>query len=314
MITQSERQTFAAFIHAQIQYLKVFEFNNEDIIWHYASGNALLGIIETGTLYATQVSCLNDSTEIRYAAKLVRDAFINLGSNTEEEEEKRFLDRIIKATVEEPAAPTNLPSAWFVTCFSKEKDDLSQWRAYTGGENGYAIAFLAGGFLGRGSLVARVNYDEEQHKQVAENVANSTMLFFKEGLKARSTGEVNTATIDSWATEFLGEWERFVGHLAPMVKDPAFRGENEYRIVHELQAQEIGQLLFKQKETLMSRHLPLIFPPPNWATRSQLLPIAEVMVGPSRHKEISRVSVETLLRQKGYQVPVTVSKAPFQLT
>jgi hypothetical protein len=84
-------------------------------------------------------------------------------------------------------------------------------------------------------------------------------------------------------------------------------------IVHELQAYEIGQLLFKQKETLMSRHLPLIFPPPNYATRSQLLPIAEVMVGASRHKEISRVSVETLLRQKVYQVPVTVSKAPFQL-
>src|SRR5262249_51167085 len=154
---------------------------------------ALLGIVESGTLYATQVSCLNDSTEIRYAAKLVRDAFINLGADTEEE--KRFLERIIKVIVEEPAAPTNLPSTWFVTCFSKEKDDLSQWRAYTGGENGYAIAFLAGGFVGRGSLVARVNYDKEQHKQVAENVANSTMLFFKEGLKARSIGEVSTAAI-----------------------------------------------------------------------------------------------------------------------
>jgi Protein of unknown function (DUF2971) len=312
MITQDERQKFAAFVQAQIQYLKVFEFNHEDIIWHYTSGNALLGIVESGTLYATQVSCLNDSTEIRYAAKLVRDAFINLGADTEEE--KRFLERIIKVIVEEPAAPTNLPSAWFVTCFSKEKDDLSQWRAYTGGENGYAIAFLAGGFVGRGSLVARVNYDKEQHKQVAENVANSTMLFFKEGLKARSTGEVSTAAIDAWAAGFLGEWERFIDHLAPMVKDPAFQNENEYRIVHQLQSHEIGQLLFKQKETLMSRHLPLIFPPPNYAIRSQLLPIAEVMVGPSRHKEISRVSVETLLRQKGYQGPVTVSKIPFQLT
>ena len=162
--------------------------------------------------------------------------------------------------------------------------------------------------------MARVNYEENQHKQVAENVTNSTMLFFKEGLNAHSAGEVNTATIDSWATEFLGVWERYVGHLAPMVKDPAFRGENEYRIVHELQAHEIGQLLFKQKEPLLSRHLPLIFPPPNYATQSRLLPIAEVMVGPSRHKEISRVSVDTLLRQKGYQVPVTVSKIPFQLT
>jgi hypothetical protein len=237
---------------------------------------------------------------------------MNVGADTEEE--KRFLERIVKATVEEPAAPTNLPSAWFVTCFSKQKDDLSQWRAYSGGENGYAIAFLALAFVGRGSIVARVNYEEDQHKQVAENVANSTRLFFKEGLQARSTGEVNTATIDAWATEFLAVWEKFVFYVAPMVKDLAFRGENEYRVVHELQEHEIGQLLFKQKETLMSRHLPLIFPPANYATQSRLLPIAEVMVGPSRHKEISRVSVETFLRQKGYQVPVTVSKIPFQLT
>jgi hypothetical protein len=122
-------------------YLKVIEFNDQEIIWHYTSGDALLGIVETGTLYATQVSCLNDSTEIRYAARLVRDAFMNVRSDTEEE--SRFLERIVKATVEEPAAPTNLPSAWFVTCFSKEKHDLSQWRAYSGGENGYAIAFLA---------------------------------------------------------------------------------------------------------------------------------------------------------------------------
>jgi len=99
-----------------------------------------------------------------------------------------------------------------------------------------------------------------------------------------------------------------------MVKDAAFRHENEYRIVHELQGHEMGQLRFKQRATLMSRHLPLIFPPQSYATQSQLLPIAEVMVGPSRHKEISRVSVETLLRQKGYQVPVTASKIPFQLT
>jgi len=313
MITSDEIQKYTTFIQEQINLLKVLEFNNQEVIWHYTSGDALLGVVETGTLYATQVSCLNDSTEIRYGEKLLRDAFMNI--RTDAMEEKVLLERIIRTTVEEPATPTNVGSAWFVTCFSTEKDDLSQWRAYSGGENGYAIAFLAGGFFGRGSFVARVNYEKEQHKQVAENVANATMSFFKEGLYARPTGEINTATIDTWATEFLGVWEGLVGRLAPMIKDPAFRGENEYRIVHELQVREMGQLRFRQKQTLMSRHLPLIFPPPNYATQSQLLPITEVMVGPSRHKEISRVSVDTFLRQKGYSaVPVTMSNIPFQLT
>ena len=29
----------------------------------------------------------------------------------------------------------------FVTCLSERRDDLSQWRAYSGGEGGYAIQF-----------------------------------------------------------------------------------------------------------------------------------------------------------------------------
>src|SRR6516162_523469 len=325
MITSDEIQKYTTFIQEQINLLKVLEFNNQEVIWHYTSGDALLGVVETGTLYATQVSCLNDSTEIRYGEKLLRDAFMNI--RTDAMEEKVLLERIIRTTVEEPATPTNVGSAWFVTCFSTEKDDLSQWRAYSGGENGYAIAFLAGGFFGRGSFVARVNYEKEQHNQVAENVANATMSFFKEGLTGRVSGRPPTSAPgrlgaddtaverEAWTIKFLGVWERLIGRLAPMVKDAAFRAENEYRIVHELQVHEMGQLRFRQKQTLMSRHLPLIFPPPNYATQSQLLPIMEVMVGPSRHKEISRVSVDTFLRQKGYSaVPVTMSNIPFQLT
>jgi hypothetical protein len=259
MITAEENKKFGDFIEEQIKILKVVEFDNQDLIWHYTTGDALLSIVENGSLYATQVSCLNDSTEIRYGANLLRDAVMNI--KTDNIEERRFLDSIVKVTVEESVAPTNLPSAWFVTCFSKEKDDLSQWRAYSGGENGYAIAFLAGGFFNRGSIVARVNYSEDEHKQVAANVARAMMSFFMEGLNARSTVESDAGAGDAWATEFLGVWERLVGRLAPMVKNPAFRGENEYRIVHELQIHEVGQLLYKQKQTLMSRHLPLVFPP-----------------------------------------------------
>jgi hypothetical protein len=311
-ISPDEMKKYLAFVEEQVKLLKTLEFSNLEILWHYTTGDALIGILTSGAVYATQVSCLNDSTEIQYAAKLLREAFLN--TKTEDAEEKYILDRIIKATEEQPAAP-NLPSAWFVTCFSKEKDDLSQWRAYSGGENGYAIAFLAGGLFGRANgIVARVNYNQDEQKEVAANVANATIEFFKEGLYARQSGEISTAWKDAWANEFLPVWETLVGRLAPMVKDSAFRNENEYRVIHELQAPEMPLLQFRQKQTMMSRHLPLVYPPPNHATSCHQLPIAEVMVGPSRHKEISRISVDTLLRQKGYTVPVTTSAVPFQMT
>src|SRR6202007_1793970 len=104
--------------------------------------------------------------------------------------------------------------------------------------------------------------------------------FFKEGLNARQSGEINTALmLDGWATEFLNAWQQLVAQLAPMVKDPGFRGENEYRVIHNLQVDELSQLQFRQKQTLMSRPLPLVYPPTNHPTPSQKLPIVGVMVG-----------------------------------
>jgi hypothetical protein len=69
----------------------------------------------------------------------------------------------------------------------------------------------------------------------------------------------------------------------------------------------MARVKFKQKSTLMSRHLPLSF------AGSPMLPIAGVIIGPGRHQQITRVSVDTALRQKGYSTGlVSLSDIPFQ--
>jgi hypothetical protein len=158
------------------------------------------------------------------------------------------------------------PRDWFVACFSKQKDDLSQWRAYGGGENGFAIAFPAGGFFWRSSLVVRVNYDKELHLSIASKLAEATLQFHQEGLDTRSDDPAARA---AWTDEFLQDWSGIIGQLAPMVKDPAFNDEDEYRIVHEFKVHEMSKLRFRQKQSLLSLHLPLVFPPPNSATHSK---------------------------------------------
>jgi hypothetical protein len=68
---------------------------------------------------------------------------------------------------------------------------------------------------------------------------------------------------------------------------------------------------YVQRPQMMSRHLPIEFP--KISTGKALLPIAEVMVGPSRHKIVSRVSVSDLLRTCGYvSRNVTESAIPYQ--
>jgi hypothetical protein len=52
--------------------------NLDDLVWHYTSGDSLIKILACGTIYTTQVACLNDATEIRYSASLLRNALSKL--------------------------------------------------------------------------------------------------------------------------------------------------------------------------------------------------------------------------------------------
>jgi hypothetical protein len=300
---------YRTFVDDQIKALKSLEVEPEKILWHYTSGAGLLGIIETGTLFATQVSCLNDSTEVRYGSQLFCDALVAVRQkHSGDAVINEFLERITATFVEDPSKPSHAPNMYFVTCFTDQGDDLSQWRAYCGDENGYAIGFRAQGLFGnQNSLVARVNYTSDQHKAVAEQVADATVQFFRDGLENN-----RAASPAEWAAEFVPVWTNWIGRLAPLVKNEAFQAEHEYRVVHQLQLNEMGQVRFRQRKTLMSRHLPLVFPHPA-APRFPMLPIHGVRIGPTHHKEITRISVDTLMMQMGYGTGhVSVSDIPFQ--
>jgi hypothetical protein len=302
---------YRVFVDDQVKALKSAEFDPEKTLWHYTSGAGVLGIIETGTLFATQVACLNDSTEVRYASQLFRDALVAVRQkHSGDAVIDQLLDRIAAAFAEDPSRPSHAPNMYFVTCFTDQADDLSQWRAYCGDENGYAIGFRAQGLFGnQNSFVARVSYNAEQHKAVAEKVADATVQFFRDGLEKN-----RAASPAEWEADFVPVWTNWIGRLAPLVKNEAFQAEHEYRVVHQLQVNEMGQVRFRPRKTLMSRHLPLSFPQPR-APRFPMLPIVGVKIGPTHHKEITRVSVDLLLMQMGYGTGhVTVSDIPFQST
>lgn len=307
-VHQEDFRAYDEFLTKQLEVLGSF-FKEDKTLWHYTTGAGLQGILESGTIYATQVACLNDSTEIRYASSLFRKALISLlPKYAGDALVESGLQEYVKLIEEEPNHPNHAPSLFFVSCFSEVEDDLSQWRSYSDGENGYAIGLSAARMWVDGnSLLVRVNYDAKLHEQVAASAAEKTVEFFQDGLKKN-----RAATPEEWKKEFFQVWDPRISRLAPMVKDPAFAAEKECRVVHELQVGELKNMRFVQKTTLMSRHLPLSFPNGGeaWVPR---LPIVKVLVGPCRHKEITRISVDTLLRKMGYGTGLVFSsKSPFQ--
>ena len=45
-------------------------------VWHYTTGQGLLAILEDKSLWATQIACLNDTSEYGYGSDILFEAFL----------------------------------------------------------------------------------------------------------------------------------------------------------------------------------------------------------------------------------------------
>ncbi|MGB6828967.1 MAG: DUF2971 domain-containing protein [Terracidiphilus sp.] len=170
-IPGEEIALYQAFILEVAKELGAMQCPPDKMLWHYTNGAALISILNSNEIYSTQISCLNDSTELKYGSRLFHTALNDLRTETGNDElSKKLLDGATRHFEENLGySPA---SFHFVSCFSEEKDDLSQWRAYGGGENGYAIGFLAADLCGiPNSMLVRVNYDSELHQALAKKAA-----------------------------------------------------------------------------------------------------------------------------------------------
>ena len=55
-VTPEENEAYRKFVSDLAIELGVFDLNGIETVWHYTDGNGFLGILQSGRLYATQVS------------------------------------------------------------------------------------------------------------------------------------------------------------------------------------------------------------------------------------------------------------------
>jgi hypothetical protein len=107
------------------------------IIYHYTDDIGLKGILQNGHLWLTDVFDLNDPSELKHGIGLSKAYFSELwGGEMILDEFSDTFAKIVNDGIENIAN-------FFVCSFSREKDDLGQWRAYADDGRGYAIGFNA---------------------------------------------------------------------------------------------------------------------------------------------------------------------------
>jgi hypothetical protein len=272
-------------------------------LYHYTTGENLIHILQGSELWATQISCLNDTKEVIYAAEELRSRVKARRAAVNDPKIVPLFQHMEEALSEVgvEASPT------FVACLSAHKDDLSQWRAYSGGEGGYAIQFdakkLRENAQKQGIYLVRVEYQSNNHGILLDD-----LLRYAENLFLACEGAANASSEDEWSREYVNFWLWNASFYAPLLKHPKFESEQEWRLVYNLAPDDVVRMQFRQRQSMMSRHIPLRLTKP--------LPITGVIVGPCRHPPLSRVSVGTLLQVAGYDpqaMKVELSEVPFRI-
>lgn len=275
-------------------------------LYHYTTAQGLLGILESGRLWASNSRFMNDPSEIVYATQLFRrvalaeiDAF-NARFKVKGVELLRMLITSWLQEYEENARV-------YVSCFCKSGDLLSQWRGYGAYGGGYAIGF-DGKHVGeskltqppQGAYLRKVIYDPElQERLVREQV--------------RAVREINAIGNLAGIFDVLGlnlfSW--FFSESLNCFKDPAYAQEEEWRAI--CFGRDGPKVLFQPKwRTNSGRLVPyteLDLTSSSDAHKGKLLPIKDIWYGPTLNPVTTERALRLLLESCGYLVEAPQGKS-----
>lgn len=228
------------------------------MVYHYCSNETAMSILRSRSIWMSDVQKSNDSTELRlFYPNMHRKIFEKYVNNPfqiefigrKDEEAIIALLEISDKTWErrfEENAFSNM-----ITCFSEEKDSLSQWRGYANDGRGCCIGFsreALQGYCNRHSGVLRFEKVEYLTEEQIVNIVDQRANFILEFLKDR----INTADISKKTTEEIG----FEFDIANAVirtdslkyKSVCFQEEREWRIFFTQQAYKNPQWVNRKKE------------------------------------------------------------------
>ena len=291
-----------------------------DVIWHYTDGPGALGVVGSGTLWATSIAFLNDRQEYEYGLAFMREVDdLVQASRYVHPLQKLYLKSCLIA-----ATAPNVTLRTFVTCASEADDSLAQWRAY-GSSGGYSLGLdphapallLCEGANDEGfaysSVVSdwrRVVYEPDEQRNLAtETVALVLQLAPHPN---NLTGVPYADAVDMSAAHIVA--------TAAYIKHPSFVEEQEVRAVLSV-VEGVDDTAIKRRPTPygIAPYVQLTFDPVSSglskrARRSDAgpLPLCVARVGPGPNQATAGAGLADLLRETHPEVAVVLSDAPLR--
>lgn len=143
-MTVQEQKEDPLHLFALIFFLLVSGLRKRELpklVYHYTNVHGAFGIIDNSRLWSTGAYVMNDLREIEYGIDLLTSNIKGIRSKTRKN--KRFTGFLnqLEAFIKDPAGRIERINSIFITSFCEARDALRQWRAYSGGGDGYCLAF-----------------------------------------------------------------------------------------------------------------------------------------------------------------------------
>lgn len=310
-------------------------------LYHYCSLETFIAIISNKCLRLSDLSKSNDYMERKWILNVIEEAlnksFKDEGIIINLREEYWYADGInnhISYLLD--MLNYDVTRSSYITCFSRNGDLLSQWRAYGDDGRGVAIGFDAKLFYKvhnkrNNVYIEDVLYDkEEQIEEIQIAVTNS--LIHMKNLFNYDTVRVSDDFNSYFIEEFDAFCEVFCDELAILscyMKNPAFKEEDEVRIFYAPIISDDEPALIQEQFSKISKFNNYVLNPINfYARKDQIIGyadlsfekliqrgiISELIIGPS--SRVNKDDIYFLLTKFGYNsndIEIKESKASYRL-
>ncbi len=291
-------------------FIKDLKRPGEGVVFHYTDDKGLRGVLEGGSLWLTDVSAMNDPSEIRHGMAAAEEALAAIlpdpRSSPAYDVFRRHFRTFARGGMHQVAL--------MLTCsFSTRTDDLGQWRAYADNGRGYALGFdlkeLKKAVIKRNDFAFEafeVIYDDDRLRAVMKELATAVNpyvpLALDKGLEGADLHDYMSSVSSLLSIAMLQVSTKF--------KHPAYKNESEIRLF-AYSAKSIAPACKRRfRPYEMVRYIEL-----EWKATSPDA-LQSVVIGPSANQLVSRRfaedCLEAWLEKQFEQQRISVSTIPYR--
>jgi hypothetical protein len=269
---------------------------------HYTSVDALLSIVKSRALWATNVRYLNDSSESELGLKLIR-RIAGEARNTAAGIDFEILTQLVDWL----DRPRSDAASVYVLSFSEAHNQLSQWRGYTRHGQGVCLSIDSGLLVNRmqaqGWTFQNCRYNQPSQLAWADAILSRIRREAATNYSGIEENKPNgfETVLENTLSDLL--------QVAATIKHDAFAREREVRFISPVI--DIGDHSVRYRPGRTTR---IPFVEFALAAGEDSLSIHEIMVGPGPAQHSLRLSVIDALKQNRVNGPcvLSVSEIPYR--